>query len=160
MSPIFLTCKGQLSCKISGFIHLRNNDLLIITANLLAKVCKDVETKPPLQSSTAGTEELCADIVARGFWQPMKRAFMDVRVLYPFALSYRSQILAAIMKSMEGRKKRKYMERILNEEYGTLTPIVISLAGEWVNKLHYFFSSWQSWSQTKQMYPWQKHQVG
>ena len=55
---------------------------------------------------------------------------MDVRVLYPFALSYRSQILAAIMKSMEGRKKRKYMERILNEEYGTLTPIVFSLAGE------------------------------
>ena len=38
------------------------------------------------------------------------------------------------MKSVEGKKKLKYMERILNEEYGTLTPIVFSLAGEWVKK--------------------------
>ena len=143
--PLECACSSKfsidhsMSCKVGGFIHLRHNDLLNITDDLLSKVCTDVDTEPPLQSSTAGTEELRADIVARGFWQPMQRAFMDVRVFYPFAPSYRNQSLAATMKSMEGRKKRKYMERILNEEYGTFTPLVFSSSGGMSKETKRFF---------------------
>ena len=53
-----------MSCKVGGFIHMRHNDLLNITADLLSNVCKDVEKEPSLQPSTTGTEELRTDIVA------------------------------------------------------------------------------------------------
>ena len=143
--PLECACSAKfsidhaMSCKVGGFIHMRHNDLLNITADLLSNVCKDVEKEPPLQPSTTGTEELRADIVARGFWQPMQRAFMDVRVFYPFAPSYRNQSLAATMKTMEGKKKRKYMERILNEEYGTFTPLVFSSSGGMSKETKRFF---------------------
>ena len=54
---------------------------------------------------------------------------MDVRVFYPFAPSYRNQGLQSSMKSMENKKKRKYLEKILNEEYGTFTPLVFTSNG-------------------------------
>ena len=88
--------------------------MLNVTSDLLPFVCKDVEKEPTLDSSLTGTEELPADIAARGFWQRMQRAFMDVTVVYPFAPSYQSQSLSATMKSMESQKKRKYLERIPN----------------------------------------------
>ena len=41
-----------LSCKVGGFIHMRHNDILNITSDLLAIVCKDVEKEPTLDSSS------------------------------------------------------------------------------------------------------------
>ena len=40
---------------------------------------------------------------------------------------------------MEGKKKRKYMERILNEEYGTFTPLVFSSSGGMSKETKRFF---------------------
>ena len=74
-----------------------------ITANLRSNVCKDVKMEPVSQPSTKGTEEIRTDIVAPGFWQPIQRALMDVRVFYPFTLGYRAQSRAAIMKTKEGK---------------------------------------------------------
>ncbi len=48
-------------------------------------------------------------ISARGFWQRMQRAFVDVRVFYPFAPSYRCKTLALTFRSMELEKKQKYI---------------------------------------------------
>ena len=97
--------------------------MLNVTSDLLLIICKDVEKEPTLDSSPAGTEEPRAYIVAHEFWQWIQRAFMNVKVFYPFAPSYRSQSLSATMKSMESQKKRKYLERILNQENGTFTPL-------------------------------------
>ena len=114
--------------------------MLNVTSDLLPFVCKDVEKEPTLDSSLTGTEELPADIAARGFWQRMQRAFMDVKVFYPFAPSYRSQSLSATMKLMESQRKRKYLERILNQENRTFTPLIFSSNGGMSKETKRFYS--------------------
>eukprot|EP00795_Rhopilema_esculentum_P015801 gene15801-7105_t len=74
------------------------------TVDLLSTVCKDVCKEPCLQQSENGVE-LRADVSARGFCQRMQRAFVDVRLFYPFAPSYRCKTLAATFRSMELAKK-------------------------------------------------------
>ena len=119
----------SLSCKVGGFIHMRHNDLVNLTTDLLTTVCKDVEKEPLIQPCPIKNDELRADIAVRGFWQRSQRAFVDVRVFYPFAPSYRSQSLSATMKSMESKKKKKYLNRILNDENGTFTPLIFTTNG-------------------------------
>jgi hypothetical protein len=79
-------------------------------------------------------------IVAERLCQRMQRAFMDSKVFYPFAPSYRSQSLSATMKSMESQKKRKYLERILNQENGTFTPLIFSSNGGMSKETKRFYS--------------------
>ena len=94
-----------LCCKVGGFVTLRHNELVNLTADLLSSVCKGVSKEPELQPSPIKCDELRADVCARGFWQRMQRAFVDVRVFYPFAPSYRNQTLTTTMKAMESIKK-------------------------------------------------------
>ncbi len=129
-----------LSCKLGGFVTLRHNELVNITANLVSSVCKDVCKEPVLQSSPGSDDELRADISMRGFWQRQQRAFVDVRVFYPFAQSYRNQSLNSLMKSMENLKKRKYNSRILDSEHGSFTPLVFSSNGGMSQETKRFFS--------------------
>ena len=65
---------------------------------------------------------------------------MDIKVFYLFALSYRIQSLLSTMKSMESQKKRKYSERILGQENGTLTPLIFSLNGGTSKETKRFYS--------------------
>ena len=58
------------------------------------------------------------------FLQRIQRAFVDVRVFYPFAPSYCCKILAASFRSMELAKKRKYNQVVMNEENETFTPLI------------------------------------
>ena len=94
--PVDCICGGKfnvdhaLSCKVGGFVILRHNELVNLTADLLSSVCKDVSKEPVIQSSPANDDEIRADVCARGFWQRLQRAFVDVRVFYPFAPSYRN----------------------------------------------------------------------
>ncbi len=119
----------SLQCKVGGFIHMRHNELVNITANLSAIVCKDVEKEPILQKRFDHDSELRADVTLRGFWQRQQKAFLDVRVFSPSARSYQNQNLASVMKQMEKEKKRKYVNRILDQENGTFTPLVFSANG-------------------------------
>lgn len=123
------TVDHAMCCKIGGLITLRHNELVDVTANLLSTVCKDVSKEPILQKSPDSTEDLRADISVRGFWEPLQRAFVDVRVFYPFAPSYGNQNLGSLMRSMEKIKKRKYNQRILDSENGTFTPLIFSSNG-------------------------------
>ena len=67
-------------------------------------VCKDVRNEPTLSTTPDSNDELRADISVRSFWQRLQRAFVDVRVFYPFAPSYRNQSLATTMKIIENQK--------------------------------------------------------
>ncbi|KAG1654807.1 Down syndrome cell adhesion molecule-like protein Dscam2 [Nymphon striatum] len=133
--PSECICKAKysvdhaLSFKIGGFVTLRHNEIRDLTADMLSTVCKDVHKEPCLQNVDNGVE-LRADVSARGFWQRMQRAFLDVRVFYPFAPSNRNQSLAASFRSMETVKKRKYNQRVINDENGTFTPLIFSSNGE------------------------------
>eukprot|EP00794_Sanderia_malayensis_P003907 gene3907-biopygen3345 len=129
-----------LSCKLGGFVTLRLNELVNITANLVSSVCKDVCKEPVLQPSPGNDDDLRADISMRGFWQRQQRAFVDVRVFYPFARSYQNQSLKPLMKSMENIKKRKYNSRILESEHGSFTPLVFSSNGGMSQETKRFYS--------------------
>ena len=75
-----------LNCKRGGFVIMRHNNVLDFEANLLRKVCNDVEVEPPLQplSGEATTvltgDEARPDIRAKGFWRQSQNAFFDIRV--------------------------------------------------------------------------------
>ena len=97
----------SMSCKHGGFVGLRHNEVRDLTAKLLTEVCKDVSREPKLVNKTNDDDEdLRADISAPGVWQPLQRAFFDVKVLHPLAQSYRNQSLEATFRSMENQKKR------------------------------------------------------
>ena len=115
-----------LCCKVGGLITLRHNEIRDVTADLLSSVCKDVRKEPVFEESN--DNNLRADVSVRGFWQRMQRAFVDVRVFYPFAPSYRSRSLQASFRMMENEKKNKYNREALRQN-ATFTPLIFSSNG-------------------------------
>ena len=81
-------------CKRGGFVSQRHNELRDLQAEVLRMVCNGVETEPVLQNITG--EELFMgadtapdarlDIVARGFWERQRSAFLDVRICHPMQI--------------------------------------------------------------------------
>ena len=130
----------SMSCKVGGLIILRHNELVDVTTDLLSTVCKDVIKEPTLQSTPDSSNDLRADISVRGFWEKLQRAFLDVRVFYPFAPSYFNQSLGTSMKAMEKSKKRKYNQRVLDGENGTFTPLIFSSNGGMSKETKRFYS--------------------
>ena len=59
----------------------------------------------------------------------MGKAFLDVRIFHPNAVSNRSKSLPQLYASHENEKKRVYNNRIIQVEHGTFTPLVFSTAG-------------------------------
>jgi len=66
------------------------------------------------------------DIHARGFWEPQRAAFFDVRGFHPNADCYRDKELVQIYRNHENEKRRLYSRRTLDIEQGTFTPLVFS----------------------------------
>ena len=89
-----------LSCKKGGFIAQRHDNIKNLLVNLLAKVCKNVESEPhlleitseSLNYATANTsDEARLDIKAQGFWQHGQVTYFDVRVTHVNAASQKQQ---------------------------------------------------------------------
>ena len=58
-----------LTSKTSGFITLRRNKEVDLTADLLLRVYQDISKEPALSTTTTTTnDDLRADINSRGFW--------------------------------------------------------------------------------------------
>ena len=101
-------------------------------------VCKDVVTEPLLQDVegeqlTRGSnkaQDARLDIHARGFWEPQRSAFFDVRVCHPNAESYRDLEPQQIYRLHENEKKcRQYPSRVLDVEHGTFTALIFTITG-------------------------------
>ena len=127
-----------LSCKKGGFVNERHDNIKNTLTSLLTKVCLDVESEPHLipvtnelfVKKTANTsEEARLDIKAKGFWQRGQTAFFDVRVTHVNSQSQKNQTTAKIFRSHEMAKKREYMERVLEVENGSFTPLVFGTNG-------------------------------
>ena len=102
------------------------------------EVCKNVEKEPQLQPltgekfhhATANTlDNARLDLSAHGFWTRGERAFFDIRVFDPVAVSYMNQSLEASHRKQEEHKRRCYEERIINVEHGSFTPLIFTIAG-------------------------------
>ena len=64
-------------------------------------VCKYVSKESALSFTPDNNDEIRADISVRNFWQRLQRAFVDIRVIYPFAPIPAEPSLAIMMKAMK-----------------------------------------------------------
>lgn len=124
-----------LNCKRGGFIIMRHNNVRDFEANLLRKVCHDVEVEPPLQPLDGETatgligDEARPDIRAKSFWRPCQNAFFDIRVTNSNTASQAHLTAEQIFARHKGEKKRNYNDRVINIEHGTFTPLIFSISG-------------------------------
>ena len=102
-----------MNCKLGGFVIMRHNGIRDFEANLLKKVCNDVEIEPPLQPLTnehlergsINTDSVRLDVRARGFWRRGQNAFMDVRVTNPGAATQTQTSIEKILEKHEREKR-------------------------------------------------------
>ena len=133
------TLNHSLICKKGGYVSMRHNSLVsLITKLLVSAGCRDVVTEPlllptagvtlPPGSNTADNAR--ADVSARSIWNPLERAFLDVRVYHAQAPSNRNlKTIPRMYSHHEEQKKRAYNARILEVERGVFTPLVFSTSG-------------------------------
>lgn len=143
------TIDHAMSCVKGGYIHQRHDELRDTLAKISEEISNDVETEPHLQpltgeklsNSANSTDEATLDISVRGFWQRGQRAFFDVRVFNPFALTHLNQKLPNAFKSNENIKKRAYGQRVLEVEHGSLTPLIFTPYGGSSRETEHFIST-------------------
>ena len=111
-----------LNCKKGGFVIIRDNEIRNFNADLLKKVCNDVQVEPQLQplngeqvsNGSVTGDEARLDIRARGFWRTGKSAFFDIRVTNTNANSARAVSSSQMYRRHEQEIKRKYNDRVMN----------------------------------------------
>ena len=126
-----------LTCRKGGYVIMRHNVIRDTIAELLQETCKDVRIEPQLQPVTGEllpASVNCAvgaraDVSAIGIWQPLQRAFIDVKVFNPHALTNVATPLSKTYLRHENDKKREYNMRIVEVEKGTFTPAIFSCSG-------------------------------
>ena len=135
-----------MCCKKGGYVALRHNSIRDTTANILRTFCKDVQVEPRLiptaEELAKGTNMEDAsrlDISVRGLWSPFEKTLIDVRVTHPNAPSQRSKSAATIYKDHENMKKRTYLDRVLQVEKASFTPLVLSTTGGAAPEAERFF---------------------
>jgi hypothetical protein len=139
-----------LKCLKGGFIHQRHDHIRDLLTTLLDKVCVDVQTEPHLIPITgenmllksANTDdESRLDIKAKGFWQRGQTAFFDIRTTHVNSASQKHKSTSAIFRTHEAAKKREYMQRVLEVEQGTFTPLVFGTNGGMGEECERFISA-------------------
>ena len=68
---------------------------------------------------------------ADGFWSRGATAFFDVRVTHVNSKCNQGRPTQMIFKEHENEKKRKYQQRVLDVEMGTLPPLFPGQMVEW-----------------------------
>ena len=142
------TVDHTLSCLKGGFIHHRHDEIRDLLTIALDEVAYDVTTEPdlaplsgevlPLSANSA--DDARVDIAARDFWQRCGKAFFDVRVFNPYALTYRNRSLSSNFKTNK-EKKHQYNQRVIEIEHGSFTPLVFSAYGGCGRETEHFLST-------------------
>ena len=100
--------------------------------------CRDVTIEPnllpingaplPPGSNTADNARL--DVAARSVWNPLEKAFFDIRVFHAPAASNRNlKTIPSMYLHHENAKKREYNGRVMQVEKGVFSPLVFSTSG-------------------------------
>ena len=140
-TPAFCGCGKRNSfdhifvCKKGGYVNMRHNAVRDMEAKLMRKVCSDVKVEPMLiptdaERATCTTAERARlDVSGRGVWSQYERSFVDIAVTHPTAESHVGKKMDKLYREFEQAKKRKYLDRVINTERGTLTPLIFSTTG-------------------------------
>ena len=130
--------KHAMSCKKGGFVSQRHDNIKDLFTILLDKVCKNVQSEPhlmPLEgecfdSLTANkSEEARLDVKANGFWRQGQTAFFDVRVTHVNSTTNINHDTKTIFQLHEAANKREYLQRVLEVEHASFTPLVLGTNG-------------------------------
>ena len=142
--PSFCACGEKfnvnhaLSCKKGGFVSERHDGIRDLLTSLINKVCNNVQTEPHLLPITNETfrlktanksSEARLDIKASSFWSRGVTAFFDVRVSHVNSETNKNKETKKIFKEQENEKKRSYLQRVLEVEHGSFTPLVFGTNG-------------------------------
>ena len=142
--PSFCPCgekfnqEHAMNCKKGGFITERHDNIRDFLTICLDRVCKDVQVEPHLikvtdekfkLKSANTTDEARLDMKARGFWRKGETAFFDVRITHVNSVSSKNLSTAQQFRRHEEAKKREYLERVLEVENGSFTPLVFGTNG-------------------------------
>ena len=139
-----------LICKKGGFISKRHDNIRDILTILLNKVCNNVESEPHLlpvtiekfSLRTGNTEtEALLDMKANGFWRRGQTAFFDVRVTHVNSKTNHTKKTTKIFHEHEQAKKREYMQRVLDIEHASFTPLVFGTNGGMGSECQKFVSA-------------------
>ena len=135
-----------LDCKLGGLRIIQHNEVRDTLAQCMREAgCSAVEIEPQLQplegeqfdyKSANKDDEARSDIKCCGFWNNMRQAYFDVKVVSPFARSNAPLKPAQLFKNAERSKIREYGERIRNVDHGDFTPLVFTCAGGMAPKSH------------------------
>ena len=106
-----------LSCKKSGLVTLRHNEIRVTVGDLVDQ--PDVEN---------GTPALIADLSARGVWDRQSAASFDISVTDTDAPFYQNRNPMNVLKTAEIEKKNKY-EPACEEKHMSFTTLVTSIDG-------------------------------
>ena len=133
--------------KRGGFVAQRRDDVRDLLKAFINKVCNNVEIEPRLQPldkerlhlrSAVTSSEARLDIKAGGFWSRGVTAFFDVRVTHVTSKCYQNKTTFEVFKEQEDEKKREYLQRVLDVEMGSFTPLVFGTNGGMGNECQRF----------------------
>jgi len=142
-TPTFCACKERNSlnhmqnCKRGGYTQFRHDNVRNSIAEYLREVTKDVRIEPaliPIESSRYqqkgnNADKARLDVSCRGLWSTFEVTYGDVRIFNPRSDSYKDKTLPQLYKLHENEKKRQYMNRVLQVEKGSFTPLVFTTTG-------------------------------
>ena len=86
-------------------------------------------TNEELPAGSNVTDGARADVSSLGFWNPLSRAFFDIRVVNPLAETNWKKESSSMYKDHEKQRKKSIMIGFLEVEKGTFTPLVFSCCG-------------------------------
>lgn len=122
-----------LSSKRGVSIAHTHDEIRNLLKSMLNKVCNDVMVEPPLmplnnekfkyKASNRSTEARL-DIKAGGFWRKLQTALFNIRVSHVNCKTNKDLLISEIFRNHEQVKKRQYLQRVLDAEHGTFTPLV------------------------------------
>ena len=142
-TPRFCSCGSRnslnhiLNCKNGGYANYRHDNVRNAIAEYLRQICKDVTIEPHLipiesikfQQKGNNADKARLDVAARGLWSTFERTLADVRIFNPNSESYLAQTLAQLYNQHENQKKRQYLNRVLQVEKGSFSPLVFTTTG-------------------------------
>ena len=127
-----------LICKNGGHIIFRHNRIRDVNADFLRQVCHNVMVEPeliPVESDSFQSvhgnraDKARLDIAANGLWGTFQKTMFDVRIFHPYAKTYEDQNIADVYLLHEKEKRRNYLQRVLQIEKASFTPLVYSTNG-------------------------------
>lgn len=125
-----------LCCKTGGLITRRHNEIRDLFCELCQQTWGNVTKEPVISEGDSG---LRGDFACRGVWIAQREALFDVRVVDTDAPSYASRPVAAVLRSAEEEKKRKYCGPC-ETRHATFTPLVTSVDGVFAPQMTSFIA--------------------